>query len=252
MRHLGCALRPLGAEEHHGHATILWEDWRSTFASLLAGEDAAEDVESTDSDDSLEATADRSSLGLFVDAHNTGYYINSYTTKTNPVMDNVLRRLLDGLRRAPDGPPPTADRTARQDFTRVVQLLSRFETSFRRASWKSGCEMAFPMLFGHLSFSTHRCWTVFMRRAVYCAAEAWRRNYGQLATMHVTHLEEKLQFKLPDGTTADLDGWKVENRGGKAIYVSPEGKDYDSLDFVEEAVRLQTTDGSAANAAWEL
>ena len=90
MRHLGCALRPLGAEEHHGHAAILWEDWRSTFASLLKGDDAVEDAESTDSDDSLEATADRSSLGLFVDAHNTGYYINNYTTKTNPVMDNFI------------------------------------------------------------------------------------------------------------------------------------------------------------------
>ena len=36
---------------------------------------------------------------MFVDAHNTGYYVNSYTTKLNPVMDDVLRKLLDGIRR---------------------------------------------------------------------------------------------------------------------------------------------------------
>ena len=91
-----------------------------------------------------------------------------------------------------------------------------------------------------------------MRRAVYCAAEAWRRNYGQLATTHVTHLEEKLQFKLPDGATADLPGWKVESRGGKAICVSPERKGYDSLDAVEEAMRLQTMEGSARAAVGSL
>ena len=187
MRHLGCALRSVGAAEHHAHTAVVWEGWRSTFASLLATDPSATPISTPAAPD-----VDGGSLSLFVDAHNTGFYINSYTTKTNPVMDNVLRRLLDGLRRAPEAPPQAAQRTARQDFTRVVQLLSRFETSFRRASWKSGCEMAFPMLFGHLCFSTHRCWTLHMRRAVYCAAEAWRRSYGQIATTHVAHLEEKL------------------------------------------------------------
>ena len=49
-------------------------------------------------------------------------------------------------------------------------MLSRFDTSFRRASWKSGSEMAFPMLFGHLAFMTHRCWCVFMRKACWYGA----------------------------------------------------------------------------------
>ena len=35
----------------------------------------------------------------FVDNHNAGYYINSYTTKLNPTMDNVLKKLLDSVRR---------------------------------------------------------------------------------------------------------------------------------------------------------
>ena len=35
----------------------------------------------------------------FADNHNAGYYINSYTTKLNPTMDNVLKRLLESVRR---------------------------------------------------------------------------------------------------------------------------------------------------------
>ena len=109
-------------------------------------------------------------------------------------MDNVLKKLLDSVRRlqsewqesaAAKEASQTADpkKDARQEhFRRTMQVLSRFESSFRRASWKSGCEMAFPILFGHLSFTTHRCWTVFMRKAIFLAAEAWRQHYGQLAT----------------------------------------------------------------------
>ena len=68
------------------------------------------------------------------------------------------------------------------EFRRTMQMLCRFETCFRRASWKSGSGMVFPILFGHLSFTTHRCWTVFMRGAMFLAHEAWRQAYGQLAT----------------------------------------------------------------------
>ena len=44
-------------------------------------------------------TASKAALAIFVDAHNTGYYVNAYTTKLNPTMDGVLKRLLDGMRR---------------------------------------------------------------------------------------------------------------------------------------------------------
>ena len=105
---------------------------------------------------------------MFVDAHNTGYYVNAYTTKLNPTMDDVLRKLLDGVRRLndewhkkeavekPDENPPDAAAAARRDtYRRTMQVLARFETCFRRASWKGGSEMVFPILFGHLSFMTH-------------------------------------------------------------------------------------------------
>ena len=256
MKHLGCTLEEFAGEEHHDHAVIIWEDWRSTFASLIAKNDDDEDKDDRDSqtsesedDEFPDKEMSDSVLSMFVDAHNTGYYINSYTTKTHEGMDNVLRRLLDGLRRVPEAPTSTSTNTTRQDFSRVVQMLSRFETSFRRASWKSGCEMAFPMLFGHLSFSTHRCWTVFMRRAVYLAHDAWRHRYGQIATTHVTHLQEKLQFKLPDGTIVDFDGWSVVHRDGKAIYVSSTGEECDAVGFAEKAMSMPDPTSCSGKAA---
>ena len=107
------------------------------------------------------ASAAAAAHAIFVDAHNTGYYINAYTTKLNPTMENVLRRLLDGVRRlqdewaqrATDAQPSDAPSSKpgveknREAFRRTIQLLSRFETSFRRATWKSGSELLFPILF---------------------------------------------------------------------------------------------------------
>ena len=88
-----------------------------------------------------------------------------------------------------------------------------------------------------------------MRRAVYCASEAWRRSYGQIATTHVTHFQDKLQFKLPDGSTVDLPGWSVVHRGGKEIYVSATGEECDSLQFAEKAMSMEDTSGCTGRAA---
>ena len=183
----------------------------------------------------------------FVDNHNAGYYINSYTTKLNPTMDNVLKKLLDSVRRLQNEWQESAaaketshdgndKKDARQEnFRRTMQVLSRFESSFRRASWKSGREMAFPILFGHLSFTTHRCWTVYMRKAIFLAAEAWRQHYGQLATGRKDNPDAKLDFKLPStGETVTLPGWRTETRQGDngdyVVYISPEGEAFDSLE----------------------
>ena len=155
----------------------------------------------------------RAALAMFVDAHNANYYMNSYTTKMNPTMDTVLEKLLAGVRRLNDEwreadaqPPPKADGTAgrrRSDFRRTVQILSRFETSFRRASWKSGSEMVFPILFGHMSFTTHRCWTVFVRKAMFLAGEAWREAYGQLETRELEDDHSTVMYHFPDGTSME-------------------------------------------------
>ena len=120
--------------------------------------------------------ASTAARAIFVDAHNTGYYINASTAKLNPTMDTVLRRLLEGVRRlqsqwesgraqapsAEGGAPAALEGEARtaegaaaaiptrlssgEAWRRTMQVLSRFETSFRRASWKSGSELLFPIL----------------------------------------------------------------------------------------------------------
>ena len=89
---------------------------------------------------------------MVVDAHNAGYYINSYTTKVNPGMDNVMRKIMEGIcnlhntwdEEAANEEKSEADEPAtskRQDsFRKALQMLNRLDTSFRRASWKSGCE----------------------------------------------------------------------------------------------------------------
>ena len=163
------------------------------------------DASVNDNDDSakLKDECSKAALAVFVDSHNAGYYINSYTTKLNPTMDNVLQKLLESVRRltaeweekqAAEKDGHAAD-SRREDFRRSMQVISRFESSFRRASWKSGCEMAFPILFGHLSFTTHRCWTVYMKKAIYLAAESWRQTYGQLASGKDVSDTDKLEYQ---------------------------------------------------------
>ena len=55
----------------------------------------------------------------------------------------------------------------------------------RKAAFKSGCELVFPILFRHMTFATHGCWQVFMGKAIYFANEAWRIKYGQMPTQDV-------------------------------------------------------------------
>ena len=38
--------------------------------------------------------------------------------------------------------------------------------------------MLFLIFFGHMTFASHRCWTVFIKKAVFLAAQAWRRTCG--------------------------------------------------------------------------
>ena len=51
-------------------------------------------------------------------------------------------------------------------------------SSYRRCYWKSGAGMIFPILYGHMSFSTYRCWAVYVKEAVFQSAKAWMRLYG--------------------------------------------------------------------------
>ena len=234
-----------------------FQDWRQIFKSLAELEEPVNQEELAELGKVYKACTEAAHMA-FVDNHNAGYYINSYTTKLNPTLDNVLKRLMESVRRLqsewqeseaaklPRGAASEEkdERTdaRRENFRRTMQVLSRFESSFRRASWKSGCEMAFPILFGHLSFTTHRCWTVYMRKAIFLAAEAWRQHYGQLATGKSENPDAKLDFNLPStGETITLKGWRSEIRQGDngdyTVYISPEGESFDSLQYAHDSIQ---------------
>ena len=185
-----------------------------------------------------------SGRAIFIDAHNAGFYINSYTTKVNPTMDNVMRRLMEGIRRLHDAwkhEEENADTTitssSRRAFRRTLQALNRFDTSFRRASWKSGCEMLFPIIFGHMSFQTHRCWCVFMKRAIWLTAEAWRRYYGQVSLPKADTDAAAPQFKLPSGSMVALpEGWRRDVQDGEVLYMDPDGTSYNEREILPLAL----------------
>ena len=177
-------------------------------------------------------------------------------------MDNVLRRIMQGIRRlqaewdekdaAAKAPLQNSTKTGEQKaemvgadakesrqqaFRRALQTLNRLDTSFRRASWKSGCEMLFPILFGHMSFQTHRCWCIFMRRTIWLAAESWRRYYGQVKNTAVGSNSVAPQFKLPTGTIITLpQGWQTEQRDGQQVYLDPDGATYTSEELLPLAL----------------
>ena len=127
-----------------------------------------------------------------------------------------------------------------------MQVLTRFESSFRRASWKGGCEMVFPILFGHLSFMTRRCWTVCMKKTIFLAAEAWRRRYGQLKTQRHEDPGSTVLYKLPNGDTCALQGWRSEVRDGEVVYIGPEGEEFSAVKFAYEAQRLERAGASTS------
>ena len=155
-------LQHLGATEHAAHEAVVFTDWQQELCDILSAHPV--DGGSEDLDHAISHAAHSAAFASFVDAHNTSYYINSYTTKVNPTMDGVLCKLLDGGRRlrdewsdreaqqaAADSNSGNGDNQSgaatsgrRERFRRAMQVLSRFESCFRRASCKGGFENAFP------------------------------------------------------------------------------------------------------------
>ena len=243
-------MRYLGVKEEKASAVVLSEDWLETFSALLCKAPPKADTQ-----EHLAQAVEGASLALFVDAHNTGYYINSYTTKLNPTMDNVLRRLLDGVRRllaewaSKEGDDEEKEAPRITAFKKRMQALCRFETKFRSSQWKGGSEIAFTILFGHLSFVTHRCWNVFTRKAIFCASEAWRLAYGQLATDSQVASECRSVYKLPENVTNLLDGWSQEERDGRRVFTAPDGREVDAARYLQAVAKHKTSDPDAKQRA---
>ena len=125
---------------------------------------------------------ERETRALFQDAHNVGYYINEYTTKVAVLGD----KLLQGLRRAAEKQQDQMEATVlEQEAKKVTKAQQALKTIRKmvhliaRLQVKSGAEMAFPILFGHMSFSTHRTWEVNVRRPVALIWKSWETTNGK-------------------------------------------------------------------------
>ena len=143
-------------------------------------------------------------LSAFQDAHNTGFYINEYTTKVNALGDKIL----EGLRRASEKivreeaartPDVAEDAKRRADRERIKAVLKKLVYLMNSLQVKSGSELAFPMLFDHMSFSTHRTWEMNMKVPYAKALSSWENHFrGSLKALRQdTNFARQLGFILP-------------------------------------------------------
>ena len=229
------------------------EEWRQILLRCLTS--------CSDGDDRSEGGGLLSQLechatASFSDGINTGFYINAYTTKHCPTMDGVLEEMRRGLERleqvreaaressqdaAASANAPQAEKLVskkRSRFGETLDVLKRLSASYRRCYWKSGAEMLFPIFYGHMTFASHRCWTVFIKKGVFMAAEAWRSEYGR-AVRHAAFRDgggEILQYIRAGMDPVPLLGWRRVDTGGVVFYEGPNGELCEDLQHVYEQV----------------
>ena len=193
--------------------------------------------------DKLTQEVERETRALFQDAHNAGFYINEYTTKVNVLGD----KLLQGLRKAAERQRDQMDAATLEEFGKQItraqqtlQMLRKMVHLIARLQLKSGAEMAFPMLFGHMSFSTHRTWEVNVRRPVALLWKSWEANHGKSlqrlrhsATFRHTlnmYLPQERDLKLPpDWLVLEVPSDTLDE-APKTVYLSPRGARFESYD----------------------
>ena len=93
--------------------------------------------------------------------------------------------------------------------------------------------MHFPIVFGHMTFASHRCWAIFITEAVFFAVEAWRRRYGKSArhTSKEDGGHETLRFSRVGMDDYILVGWRARPvaESGHVLYEAPDGTTCDNL-----------------------
>ena len=145
-------------------------------------------------------------IAAFSDGRNTGFYINSYTAKSLPPMDGVLDEMRRVLERIHIKSEDRSKDSSRDDgaahprpskFAETLRVLKRLSASYRRCYWKSASEMLFPIFYGHMTFASHRCWTVFIKKGIFLAAEAWCKRFGRV----VRHAALREGVAKSDSTT---------------------------------------------------
>ena len=168
-------------------------------------------------------------LHAFQDAHNTGFYVNEYTTKVHALGD----KLFEGLRRASqkvldketaqDAQDAEASTARAKERARIKSLLMKMVNLMNSMQVKSGSELIFPMLFDHMSFSTHRTWEMNMKRPWAKALTSWEKTHKRILKELHKHGDETIGCFLPtsdaitDPALKDLlallpSGWVVQER----------------------------------------
>ena len=166
-------------------------------------------------------------LHAFQDAHNTGFYVNEYTTKVHALGD----KLFEGLRRASQkvvdketAQQEEEDAPKSKDRERIKNMLMKMVNLMNSNQVKSGSELVFPMLFDHMSFSTHRTWEMNMKRPWAQALSSWEHTHKQsLKELHKRG-DESIGYFLPSSEQFEWDprlkdlvsvlpkGWLVQER----------------------------------------
>ena len=89
-----------------------------------------------------------------------------------------------------------------------------------------------------MTFASHRCWTVFIKKGVYLCAEAWRHQHGR-AVRHAAIKDgggEILQYNRTNMDPYPLVGWKkiTDEETGVVMYEGPCGETFEDLAQVYE------------------
>ena len=133
-----------------------------------------------------------------------------------------------------------------------MEVLKRLSASYRRSYWKSGAEMLFPIFFGHMTFASHRCWTVFIKKAVFLAAEAWREEYGT-AVRHAAKRDggETILYKRANMDPYPLPGWRrIRLEGSAGDSDQFEGPNGEICLDLQEAYDTEHARQTAGTEAW--
>ena len=130
---------------------------------------------------------------------------------------------------------------------KAMQVLMRARSAYDAASHKSGCELAFPILFGHMCFASHSCWTLFVQKGLYEMTKSYtdacprqsNRGPKQGASIEPVLLTEgKRAVKLPKT-------WSHEkNADGTELFKNGAGQ---SFTYKSEAIKAALAEKRAAN-----
>ena len=203
------------------------------------------------------------------DGINTGFYINAYTTKQLPDLQGTLEELRKGIQRLELRREETQEATKKTQsrdaegsaaseapgrgpnkFGQVLQTLNTMSSAFKRCHHRSMSEILMPIMFNTMTYFSHRCWKVFIKRAVFLAAQTRRNKFGQ-AVRH-KHIKDGggvgLRYLTKDKQSYPLVGWeRVRLDGGAELYRHPDGTEFGDLQSAYDydvAVKSQNSSGS--------